>query len=165
MSRSLLPPILTLTGVVAVVISFLLPMVLNGAGWSESHAEELAQASTRIQQLAGKISKAKTPKERTSLTEQLAEQEKVIANMQSQLEGALHLGDWMAWGVRILGAIAVGGGFYLHATLPTASEPEKPAKTLSEMDPDYVPPEEVDITALDYTKAVRQSKAERKSRK
>ena len=163
MSRALLPQILAIAGATAVVLSFVLPLLIGGAGWSEADATELAQVSQEIQRLALKSSSAKTVKEKAQFNEQRLEIEKTVKQMQGRLDGALNRGYWVSLVLQILGAAAAGTGFYLYSTAPTSEEPPKPAKTLSEMDPDYVPPEVVDVTALDYTSAVRQSKTAKRS--
>jgi len=153
--------ILLFGGVAFVGLSFLLPLLPASVIWSSESAEELTQAQQRLQKLIGEGSKAKGASATAKWKAQLAEAEAAVNELQGGLDGAVSRPFWLSIFLCASGAIMVGAGWWLYYVTPEPKEGS--AKSLAEMDPDYVPPEPVDVTALDYTKAVRQSRGKHKT--
>jgi hypothetical protein len=149
--RNVATLVLLFGGVAAVLFSFLLPFVFSAeSSWSTDQANELQRASQELQRLVTRGGKS------TAEKKQLAELQAKIADLHEQLDGKISRPYWMSIVCSVLGVgmVAAGAGMYYFQP---AQPPPKP-KSLAEMDPDYVP-EVLDVSALDYTKAIRESRS------
>jgi hypothetical protein len=155
--------ILTLlfSGIAAVLISFLLPSLLTPENtWSTSGADELQKCSQRIQKLASNLSKATSGDEKKRITGELAKEEETRASLLGSLEGSVNRPFWLSIVLLVAGIGMIVGGWCTYYFVPM---PVEKKKTLAELDPDGTLAEK-ELTALDYTKAVRQSRGKHKSR-
>jgi hypothetical protein len=152
--------VLLFGGVAAVLFSFVLPFVFSAElSWSSDKATELNRAGVELQRLVTQGDNMNAA-QREKLKKQRAELEEKIATLQSDLEGKVNRPYWMSIVCSALGIVMVAAGWGMYYFQPT-QPPPKP-KSLAEMDPDYVP-EVMDVSALDYTKAIRETRGKKKS--
>lgn len=153
--------VLLFGGIAAVMVSFLLPSVLTPeTTWSTGRAEELQKTSQRIQKLASALGKATSGDEKKRITADLAKEQETLADLQGGLEGTVNRPFWLSIMLLVTGIGMVVGGWCTYYFVPM---PVEKKKTLAELDPDGTLAEK-ELTALDYTKAVRQSRGKHKSR-
>jgi len=147
-------------GMAAVAISFLLPSVMTPENsWSTSGAEDLQKTSQRIQKLASDLNKASSVDEKKRLNAALAKEQETLAGLQGGLEGTINRPFWLSIVLLVVGIGMIVGGWCTYYFVPM---PVEKKKTLAELDPDGTLAEK-ELTALDYTKAVRQSRGKHKS--
>lgn len=161
MGRNSLILALLFGGTAAVLFSFVLPTALSPENtWSSSRAEELQKTSERIQKLATDLGKAKSVAEKKRITAELNKEDEARNSLQGSLDGTMRLPDWLSIGLLVLGIGMTVGGWCTYYLVPM---PKEKPKTLAELDPDGTLAEK-EVTALDYTTAVRQSR-EKKPKK
>jgi hypothetical protein len=146
-------------GIAAVALSFLLPMLMSAENtWSSSSAEGIQKAGENIQKLVGQLTKAKDPGEQKRIKADIEKLQTEHQQMQASLEGAVKRPFWIGILFQILGTGLIIGGFWLWYMVPMPKE--KPL-TLAELDPDGTLANK-EVTALDYTSAVRASRSKSK---
>jgi hypothetical protein len=147
-------------GTAAVLISFALPSLLSPENtWSSSRADELQQTDERIQKLAFDLGKAGSVAEKKRITSELSKEQETRSSLVSSLEGTYSRPFWLSIGLLVVGIGMTVGGWCTYYFVPM---PKEKPKTLAELDPDGTLAEK-EVTALDYTKAVRQSRGTHKS--
>ena len=148
-------------GVAAVAISFLLPGLLTPEStWSTGRAEELQKTSQRIQKLAVALGKATSGDEKKRITAELDKEKETLVGQQGSLDGTISRPFWVSMVLLVAGIGMTIGGWCTYYFVPM---PVEKRKTLAELDPDGTLAEK-ELTALDYTTAVRQSRKKHKSR-
>jgi hypothetical protein len=153
--RNTLILILLIGGMAAIGLSFLLPVVLTPENtWSTSSAEDLQKTAQRMQKLAVELGGATSAAEKKRITKELEELQAAMDNLQGSLEGTINFPYWMSIVVLVVGIGLVSGGWWTYYFVPM---PKEKPKTLAELDPDGTL-EGKEVTALDYTKAVRSSR-------
>ena len=161
MARNTMILALLFGGMAAVAISFLLPSLMTPEStWSTSRADELQKTSQRIQQLASNLNKASSVDEKKRITADLDKEKVILADLQGGLEGTINRPFWLSILLLVAGIGMTVGGWCTYYFVPM---PVEKKKTLAELDPDGTLADK-ELTALDYTKAVRQSRGKHKSR-
>lgn len=147
--------VLLFGGMAAVALSFLLPSILSAENtWSSSNAEDLQKTSQRIQKLVAELGSATSTAEKNRLTKEITDLQATLDSIQGGLEGAITRPFWLSIVVLAIGIGMTGGGAWTYYFVPV---PKEKPKTLAELDPDGTL-EGKEVTALDYTKAVRLSR-------
>jgi hypothetical protein len=142
-------------GLAAVGLSFVLPLLLSPENtWSTSRADDYQKTALRIQKLAGELGSATSIQEKNRIKKEIAEQQVTLESLQGGLEGTINRPFWLSIVVLAAGIGMTAGGFSLYYFVPM---PKEKPKTLAELDPDGTL-EGKEVTALDYTKAVRMSR-------
>src|SRR4051812_724305 len=142
-------------GIAAVLLSFLVPGMLSPEQtWSDSSAAEKVKTELRIQKIIDEIAETKDGGQLKKLKDEFEQLQARHAELEAGLEGAFNRPFWMSIVCLVIGIGMVGAGLgtYYFAPMPK----EKP-KTLAELDPDGTLANK-EVTALDYTTAVRTSR-------
>ena len=161
MARNSIILALLFGGTAAVLLSFVLPVVLDPENTlSDGRAEDLQKTSIKMQKLAEALGKASSGEEKKRITAELAEAQATRDGLQGGVDGTINAPFWLSIVVLLAGIGMTAGGFCLYYFVPM---PVEKKKTLAELDPDGKLAEHGDVTALDYTKAVRQSRGKHKS--
>jgi hypothetical protein len=155
MARNSMILVLLFGGMTAVVLSFVLPALLSPENtWSTSRADDLQKTMLQIQKRATDLGKATSGEEKKKITADLAGLQETLDGLQGGLEGTLNRPFWLSIVVLVLGIGMTAGGWCTYYFVPM---PKEKPRTLAELDPDGTLAEK-EVTALDYTKAVRQSR-------